>query len=127
MDPRLAAAGVTQGNLDEQLALQLKVLDALRQAHAAAARLANARQELQRLPESPARDGQLEELAALEARLVTPGGMAYPPRKLIDQLSNVYRMVGEADQKVGGDAFRRLADLRKDLDEILAATEAAAR
>jgi hypothetical protein len=101
------------------------VLGALREAHGAASRLAEARQEVQRLPESPANDDHLGLLAALEARLVTPGGMAYPPRKLIDQLANVYRMIGEADQKIGRDAFTRFADLRKELDQILAAAEAA--
>jgi photosystem II stability/assembly factor-like uncharacterized protein len=123
VDPRVEATGVTQRDLEDQLALQRHVIEALRRAQAAASRLAEARQRLQGLPVSPDRGTRVEEISAVEARLVTPGGMAYPPRMLIDQLANVYRMIGDADQKVGRDAFTRFADLRKELDEIVRLTE----
>jgi hypothetical protein len=42
---------------------------------------------------------------------------------LIDQLSNIARMIGQADQKVGRDAFVRFDDLMKELAAVK--TEAA--
>jgi hypothetical protein len=39
---------------------------------------------------------------------------------LIDQLSNIARMVGQADQKVGKEAQTRLDDLVKELAQIKA-------
>ena len=56
-------------------------------------------------------------LEALRARLVTAGG-AYPEPMLVDQLSNIARMAGSADQKVGRSAFEYLAELEKELAAI---------
>jgi hypothetical protein len=110
IDPRVAADGVTQKDLEEQLALNLKIRDAIQEARVAAQTIADVRKRA--LTQSPA-------LQELEARLVTGPG-AYPQPKLIDQLGNLSRMTGAADQKVGRDAFLRYDDLRKELDAILA-------
>ncbi len=53
-------------------------------------------------------------LQALSNRLVTGRG-AYPQPMLIDQLANVARMVGLADQKIGRDAYLRFDDLVREL------------
>jgi hypothetical protein len=37
---------------------------------------------------------------------------------LIDQIGNVARMLGQADQKVGRDAYARLDDLMKELRSL---------
>ena len=42
---------------------------------------------------------------------------------LIDQLANVARMIGQADQKVGRDAFLRYDDLKQQLDGLSAEVE----
>jgi hypothetical protein len=45
----------------------------------------------------------------------------------IDQLSNVAREVGQADQRVGASAYERLNDLMKEWTTIKAAAEVALR
>jgi hypothetical protein len=44
----------------------------------------------------------------------------YPPPMLIDQFSNIARMLGQADQKPGRDAFLRYDDLMKEMAAIKA-------
>jgi len=50
---------------------------------------------------------------------------AYPQPMLANQFQNVYRMVSQADQKVGTEAAARLGDLMKDLASAQAALKAA--
>jgi hypothetical protein len=113
IDPRVAAAGVTQADLQEQLDLALKVRDAIADARTLGARLTAARQALK--PGTP----NARALEALVARVVT-ADIVYPQPMLIDQLSNVARMIGQADQKVGRDAFARFDDLTKALAAVKA-------
>jgi hypothetical protein len=58
-------------------------------------------------------------LQALYARLVTKTG-PYEDQMFIDQLSNVAREVGQADQKVGASAYERYNDLMKEWASIKA-------
>lgn len=116
LDPRLALDGITVADLEEQLELQLKLGEAMAQGRRAAARLREAREKQSGDAEAVRR------LRALEARLVTAGG-SYPQPMLIDQLANVARMIGQADQKVGRDAFQRYEDLKQQLDAFLAEVE----
>jgi photosystem II stability/assembly factor-like uncharacterized protein len=101
IDPRVAADGITQADLEEQTAFLLKVRDAIADARKLSASVKESRKDLYE-------------------RLVT-ADVTYPQPMLIDQLSNVARMVGQADQRVGGEAKARLADLLKELDQIKAA------
>ena len=48
----------------------------------------------------------------------TPG--IYIQGMLISQLQNVQRMVGQADQKVGKDAYDRFGDLQTELARLQA-------
>ena len=45
------------------------------------------------------------------------------PTMLIEQLQNIQRMVGGADQKVGPEAVRRFDDVMKELRSIEAAVK----
>ena len=123
MDPRVEAAGVTARDLEEQLALQLELRGALRDAQRAAGRLAEARE---RVRQESGYGRALDAIETLQDQLVTGTG-PYPQRMLIDQLANVYRMIDQADQKVGRDAFERFRDLRTELDEVLARVDALAK
>ena len=58
-------------------------------------------------------------LQALWARLVTASG-PYPQPMLIDQVSNIARMIGGADQRPGKDALERYNDVTKELAAIQA-------
>ena len=118
MDPRLASDGVTLADLKEQLDLQLKIGVAVAEARKATTRLKEAREK------SKDDVAKAKRIAALEARLVTGGG-SYPETMLIDQLGNVARMIGQADQKIGRDAFLRYDDLRKELEALLGEVDAA--
>lgn len=122
LDPRLEKDGVTPADLREQLELQKKLADAVAQGRSAAARLRAARE---RLGKDAGGTGAAKAIDALLARLVTAGG-SYPQPMLIDQLANVARMIGQADQKVGRDAFLRYDDLRQELDALLAEVDKAA-
>ena len=123
MDPRVEAAGVTARDLEEQLALQLELRGALRDAQRAATRLAEARE---RVRQESGYGRALDAIETLQDQLVTGTGPC-PQRMLIDQLANVYRMIDQADQKVGRDAFERFRDLRTELDEVLARVDALAK
>ena len=79
IDRRVTADGVTQADLEEQTALLLKVRDAMSEARALSAMVRDSRKDFY-------------------DKLVTAEG-PYPQPMLIDQLSNIARMVGQADQK----------------------------
>lgn len=114
IDPRVAADGVTQAALEEQLQHSLRVRDAISDARRTLARLREAKQ---RTREGSAERGRLE---TLEARLATAsaGGIRYPQPMLIDQLQYLYRMITRADQKLGQDAFERYRELERELEGI---------
>jgi len=114
VDPRVAASGVTQADLQEQVDLLLTLRDAMRDAQALAARLRAAGDAAR----ADAARGKA--VQALVDRLVT-ANIVYPTPMLIDQFSNVIRMAGQADQKPGRDAFLRYEDLTKELAAIKAA------
>ncbi len=101
IDPRVTADGVTQADLEEQTAFLLKVRDAIAEARKLSASLKESRKDL-------------------HDKLVTAEG-PYPQPMLIDQLSNIARMVGQADQKVGKEAQTRFDDVMKELAQIRAA------
>ncbi len=113
LDPRVAADGVTQQHLEEQLALNLRIVEAMTQASEAAGRV---ERDLRERPQDPA-------LQRLRSALVTAGG-AYPQPMLIEQFANLYRMTTGADQQLGRDAFDRFADLQKELAALLAQSSA---
>ncbi|MFQ5568444.1 MAG: hypothetical protein ACE5G0_02140 [Rhodothermales bacterium] len=121
MDPRVAADGLTQADLEEQLAFNLQVRDALSEARRAAARIESMKETLEKSGEDGNSDAQAarEQLESLDAVLNTPGGMSYPPPMLIAQLQYLSGMTSRADQRPGKDAYDRYAELRSQLDRVL--------
>jgi len=111
VDPRVAAAGVTQVDLQEQVDLLLKLGDAVADARALAVKLQGARDT------AKGDAARATSIQALVDRLVT-ANIVYPTPMLIDQLSNIARMAGQADQKPGRDAFQRHGDLMKEFAAI---------
>ena len=127
-DPRIAADGVTDGDLARAGASSSSnVRDALSDARklqasiedgdegtgreAGAASRARARRQPRRKYDHP-----LQKLWAQVAD--TPG--IYVQGMLINQLQNVQRMIGQADQKVGKDAYDRFGDLQTELAKLQA-------
>jgi photosystem II stability/assembly factor-like uncharacterized protein len=117
IDPRIAKDGTTVADLAAQTGLALKVRDALAEARAVQSRVRQARE---------AKRGDQAKLDAVWDRLTTKSG-PYEDQMFIDQLSNVNREIGEADQKLGASAFERFNQLMKDWTALKADAEAALR
>jgi len=110
---------VTLADLKEQLEISLKVRDAISEARRLSARIREAREKMK------GDQAAAKKLQELLGRVVTASGI-YPQPMLIDQLSNIARMIGQADQKVGKDAFIRYEDLMKEMAAIKTALDAVA-
>jgi len=110
IDPRVAKDGVTAADLAEQTRFALKVRDSLTDARQLAARVRQA---------IDAKRGDQAALQAVWDRLMTKPG-PYEDQMFIDQLSNVAREIGQADQKVGASAYERYSDLMKEWASIKA-------
>ena len=124
-DPRVAADGVTDAAIAEQVKFQLQVRDAVSDARKLQVSLEQAMQKAGLKPQlAPAMPGDSPSttkydhpLQQLYARLVdTPG--IYTQPMLLSQLNNIQRMVTQADQRVGRDAHERYADLIKEMQAI---------
>jgi len=107
IDPRVAADGVTQSDLEAQLALRQRI-----------GRLGNRARYLARLLSergvaSPASEDIL-------ARLKTAAGR-YPRPMLIDQIDYLDGMLSRADQRPGHDAFLRLETLEATYQQVYGA------
>jgi photosystem II stability/assembly factor-like uncharacterized protein len=110
IDPRIAKDGITVADLTELTNFSLKVRDAI----------AEARQLSQRVRQAlDAKKGDVNALQGVWDRLVTKPG-PYEDQMFIDQMSNVAREVGGADQKVGASAYERFNQLMKDWAAIKA-------
>jgi photosystem II stability/assembly factor-like uncharacterized protein len=117
IDPRVAKDGVTAADLAEQTRFALKVRDALAEARGMQQRLRQA---------MDAKRGDAAKAQSVWDRLVTKSG-PYEDQMFIDQLSNVAREIGQADQKVGASAYERFTDLMKEWASIKADSDAALR
>jgi photosystem II stability/assembly factor-like uncharacterized protein len=124
MDPRLAKDGITAADLAAQEKFLLQIRDTIAGATLLRQRLAQAMTKAGIQPsaspgpgEWPARITHAHPLQALWARLVTAPG-TYEQGMLLDQLSQIVRAEGGADQKVGQEARKRFDDLVKELTAI---------
>lgn len=121
LDPRQLADGLTERDVNMQVAHNLRVRDAL-----SAAKQLSERLRLARLRLANATGGAVGATAdtlvlvrALEARLNT-GPVRYTPGKLVTQLQYLLGMTTQADQVVGRDAVQRFATLQKELAAVSA-------
>jgi photosystem II stability/assembly factor-like uncharacterized protein len=123
VDPGVLRDGSTTADRVEHLDFLLAVRDARAQATALRARVEAAMKKAGAgTPPSPgpgqrSADMPYEPLQRLWARLVTAPG-AYEQGMLIDQLGNLARAEGRADQKVGAESRRRFADLQQELRAV---------
>lgn len=111
IDPRLQKDGVTQADLEEQLALNLKVQETIREANRRVQRIDAGLKSVE------GQTDKIEKLRAMRAKLVTASG-PYPQPMLIDQLMSISRMANGADRKVGRSTISFLEELRKELASI---------
>jgi hypothetical protein len=124
MDPRVAEDGVTQEDLESQLALNLQIRETISRTSHAVARI---RSERKKLGEKGTESNQnvqalVNELTAIEEKLIQTkkgriGSQLKP--KLLRQLTYLYGMTTQADQRPGDDAFQRLQDIEAELTKYL--------
>ena len=126
VDPRVLKDNVTIADLVEQQNFLLKVNASMAEARKLAASLEQAFTKAGLKPPMPPGPGEdvltvkyQHPAQGLWARLVEAGG-PYPKPVLISQFQNIMRMLSQADQKVGKDAYERFADLEKELAAIKA-------
>ena len=126
-DPRVAADGVTDAAIAEQVKFQLQVRDAISEARKLQLAIEQAMQKAGLKPQlapgmpgdSPSTTKYDHPLQKLYARVIdTPG--IYTQPMLINQLNNIQRMIGQADQKIGKDAYDRFDDLLQELGAVQA-------
>jgi photosystem II stability/assembly factor-like uncharacterized protein len=125
-DPRVAADGVSDGDIAEQVKFQLTVRDAVSEAAKLQQSIEQAmdKQGVKRpdaaLPgTSPSTTTYAHPLQKLWARVANTPGI-YTQPMLINQLNNIQRMIGQADQKIGKDAYDRFDDLLQELGAVQA-------
>jgi hypothetical protein len=119
IDPRVAADGVSEQDLVEQLRVALAVRDLMSASASTLARVRSARSA----PDLSA--GTRETLRRLEAELATADDTAYPQPMLVDQIRYLYGMLTRAAQPPGSEAPIRLAQLGEWHARIVARLDAA--
>jgi len=116
-DPRLVKDGVTDAMIAEQTKLLLDIRQKVIEARGVLQKLNEARVKAQ--AGGDAGGAKVKAIDAVIAKLQTAGG-AYPQPMLIDQFASVSRMLGQADQKPGRDAYERFNDLVRELEAVKA-------
>ncbi len=118
MDPRVAAEGISVADVRAQAELSVRVRDTYSAANAAVDRLRGARET---------NGGELTtELQEIWDALVD-SRRRYTPVMLVSQLQYLYDNLNRADQRPGGDAVARHAELKAELDGHLEQLERSLR
>ena len=121
IDPRVAEDNVTLADMQEQFSLNIRIRDALIRGRLAVRDIASAKEGMEAGGQA-GRDAAaramaaLEELAEVEAALVSRTDGSYQTPMLVDQLSYLYGMMSRADQRPGADAYERLQVLEDELE-----------
>ncbi len=132
IDPRVAEDGVTQQDLEAQLAFNLRIRDASDKARLSIKKIQSVREQLEILGKNAKRagiDGVEEESAAISKELYATEGLLVQTEKgkvgaqlepqLIGQLNYLYSMTNPADQAPPADAVKRLDDIEQELEGYL--------
>ena len=117
-DPRLVKDNVTDAMIVEQTKLLLNIRERMTETRAVLQTLTDLRTKAA-ADKTAAGAARLKALDAVIAKIQTAGG-SYPQPMLIDQFANVARMLGQADQKPGRDAYERYNDLVRELETVKA-------
>jgi photosystem II stability/assembly factor-like uncharacterized protein len=107
MDPRVLKEGITESDVRAQAKFAIEVRDTLSEARRAAEHVKSILKE---------KGGEDEILAAIKEQLISKPGR-YEQPMLIDQFEYLYSNSIRADQRPGQDAYDRLDELSKALQE----------
>jgi hypothetical protein len=116
MDPRIARDGVTLADLREQLQHNLRARDMVSEVNLLANEIEEGRR---RLGTATSAADTLKQLEALRAKVIQPA-IRYSKPELQTHITYLYSLTNQADQRIGRDAIRRYAVLRKELDDRIA-------
>ena len=114
LDPRVAAEGITDADVQEQVQLALQVRDALSEARMTVERLEAAREDAAGDPAA--------ELERIREALVT-GEVRYSRPMLVDQISYLYGNIRRGDGAPSRDAYQRFQTLSERLRALVAEME----
>lgn len=122
LDPRVAEDGVAQADLEAQLAFNLRIRETISRANLTIRNLRQWRKSLLEESEGPERDALLQRLDEIENQLIQTqegkvGAQLKP--KLVRQLQYLAGMTRQADQRPGEDAYLRLDDIEKELQQLI--------
>jgi hypothetical protein len=117
-DPRVTKTGVTTTDLREQFDHNLRVRDMLSEVNKAVARVRSAQASLR--DAAGGSGDKLAKLNELASHLITPA-IRYSKPELQTHINYLYSLTNATDQKIGRDAVERYQELRKELDEMIAA------
>ena len=117
-DPRVSKSGVTTTDLREQFDHNLRVRDMLSEVNKAVARVRSAQAGLR--DAAGGSGDKLAKLNELASHLITPS-IRYSKPELQTHINYLYSLTNATDQKIGRDAVERYQELRKELDEMIAA------
>jgi hypothetical protein len=114
LDPRLAADGITVEDLRAQYELATRVSQLMADVQQMQSDLRAARERF------AGNAAALERIAAIEGRVVTRSGQAYPQPMLAAQASYLNGIVSGGDNRPHRDAYERYEELRVQLDRLRA-------
>ena len=121
MDPKVEENGVSQEDVDAQIALSLKIVELMSEAKKG---LSNIKAERKLLTEKLKKDetdmqtkSQDEKLKEIESAMETASGRYMKPM-LIPQISYLYSMLNRADQRPGKDAYDRYEELKSEWEML---------
>ncbi|MEX2178490.1 MAG: hypothetical protein WD801_07250 [Gemmatimonadaceae bacterium] len=115
VDPRNAADGLTQADLQEQFEVAMRIRDLVSDANRLVARVRSAKTRL--ASGTGAAADTLRAVSALESRLITPS-IRYSKPELQTHITYLFSLANRSEQKVGRDVIERHAVLRRELDTI---------
>ena len=115
IDPRVAADGVTQGNLQEQFEHNMRLREMVTTVNALATRVRDAQRKLRDATEANAET--FKRVNVLAGKLLTEP-VRYGKPGLQAHIAYLAGMTANVDQKIGRDAIERYEVLKKELDAV---------
>lgn len=123
MDPRVKDEGFTAANIEEQIAMQTKVINLLSDARKLEANLEKEAKSLKK-KKAKAKIARLEQINAALNQLQNEKEGAYPQQMMLSQISYLLNMISRADQLPGEEAINRYDELLFQFNKLkLEATE----
>ena len=116
IDPRVAADGVTQADLQEQFEHNMRMRELVSEVNQLVIRVREAQQKQSATAGS---DGALSALTSISSKLLTEP-VRYGKPGLQAHITYLASMTANVDQKIGRDAIERYQVLKKDLDSLRA-------